>query len=71
RPCQGLFVCENCGYKANADFVGAQNIKKRFEDYMSSDGAVVEPALNLTAVKEPLPLVSSRVSQEAPFERWE
>jgi len=41
RPYQGLFICSNCGYKANADFVGAQNILKRFEEYISSNGAVV------------------------------
>lgn len=41
RPYQGLFKCENCGYQANADFVGAQNIKKRFEEYISSNGAIV------------------------------
>jgi len=41
RPYQGLFKCPNCGYQANADFVGAQNIKKRFEEYISSNGALV------------------------------
>jgi len=41
RPYQGLFVCNNCGYKANADFVGAQNILKRFGEYISSNGAAV------------------------------
>jgi putative transposase len=41
RPHQGLFVCPKCKYQANADFVSAQNIKKRFEDYMSSNGAIV------------------------------
>jgi len=41
RPHRGLFVCGNCKYQANADFVGAQNIKKRFEEYISSDGAGV------------------------------
>lgn len=51
RPYQGLFVCKNCGYQANADYVGAQNIKKRFEEYISSNGVVSEPALNLTIMK--------------------
>jgi len=41
RPYQGLFLCNNCNYQANADFVGPQNIKKRFEEYISSDGAGV------------------------------
>jgi IS605 OrfB family transposase len=41
RTYQGLFVCQKCGYQANADFVGAQNIKKRFEEYISSNGAVL------------------------------
>jgi len=41
RPYQGLFKCVNCGYQANADFVGAQNILKRFEEYISSNGVVV------------------------------
>jgi IS605 OrfB family transposase len=41
RPYQGLFICKSCGYTANADFVGAQNIKKRFEEYISSNGADV------------------------------
>lgn len=41
RPHQGLFVCSKCGYRANADFVGAQNIRKRFLEYISKDGAIV------------------------------
>ena len=45
RPYQGLFVCKTCGYRANADFVGAQNILKRFGDYMSSNGAAVNQPL--------------------------
>ena len=40
RPYQGIFVCE-CGYNANADFVGAQNIGKRAMDYMSIAGVPV------------------------------
>lgn len=66
RPYQGLFICENCEYQANADFVGTQNIKRKAEGYISESGAVCEPALNLTVMKEPLPLASSRVSQEVP-----
>jgi len=42
RRSQGLFKCKNCGYQVNADFNGAKNIKKRFEDYTSSNGALVQ-----------------------------
>jgi len=42
RKNQGLFICKNCGYQVNADFNGVKNIKKRFEDYMSSNGALVQ-----------------------------
>ena len=42
RKNQGLFICKNCGYQANADFNGVKNIEKRFEDYTSSDGALVQ-----------------------------
>jgi len=45
RPFQGLFTC-NCGYQANADFVGAQNIKRKAEEYISESGVVCEPAQN-------------------------
>lgn len=55
RPYQGLFTCE-CGYQANADFVGAQNILKRSWDYMSQFGAAVNQP-----VTEPF-----LVSSEAP-----
>ena len=50
RPYQGLFICENCGYQANADFVGAQNIKRKAEEYISKSGVVCEPALNSEGV---------------------
>jgi IS605 OrfB family transposase len=59
RVKQGLFVCKNCGYKVNADYNGAKNILKRFEDYMSSNGVVVEPTLNCSQ------------TTETPFDRWE
>lgn len=42
RRNQGLFKCKKCEYQVNADFNGAKNILKRFEDYMSSDGALVQ-----------------------------
>jgi IS605 OrfB family transposase len=29
RPYQGLFVCNSCGYQANADYNGAKNIAQR------------------------------------------
>ena len=45
RPYQGLFKCVNCGYQANADFVGAQNILKRFVEYISTNGAAVNQPL--------------------------
>ena len=45
RPYQGLFVCSKCKYQANADFVGALNILKRFEEYISSNGAAVSQPL--------------------------
>jgi putative transposase len=45
RPYQGLFVCPKCKYQANADFVGALNILKRFEEYISSNGAAVSQPL--------------------------
>lgn len=51
RPYQGLFICKSCGYQANADFVGAQNIKKKVEEYISENGAVCEPAQNSGEVK--------------------
>ena len=44
RPHQGLFVCK-CGYSANADFIGAQNIGKRAMDYMSIAGVHVNVPL--------------------------
>lgn len=60
RPYQGLFVCKKCGYQVNADYNGAKNIMKRgLETILSSNGAVVEPALNCSQ------------TTEAPFERWE
>jgi IS605 OrfB family transposase len=58
RVKQGLFICKNCGYKVNADYNGAKNILKRSLEYISKDGAVVEPALNCSQ------------TTEAPFERW-
>ena len=45
RPYQGLFVCKTCGYQANADFVGAQNILKRSLEYISKLGVVVNQPL--------------------------
>ena len=45
RPYQGLFVCKTCGYQANADFVGAQNILKRGLEYISKLGVVVNQPL--------------------------
>ena len=51
RPYQGLFVCKSCGYQANADFVGCQNIKKKVEEYISENGIVCEPVLNSGEVK--------------------
>ena len=47
RPYQSVFRCNSCGYEANADFVGAQNILKRFKDYMSLDGAAVNPLITI------------------------
>lgn len=41
RPYQGLFICPECGYQANADYVGAQNIKKKAEEYISESGAAL------------------------------
>lgn len=51
RPYQGLFVCKQCGYQGNADFVGYQNIKKKVEEYISENGVVCEPAQNFGEVK--------------------
>jgi len=42
RRNQGLFKCKRCEYQVNADFNGAKNIKNRFEDYMSSNGVMVQ-----------------------------
>jgi putative transposase len=52
RPHQGLFVCKNCGYRVNADYNGAKNILKRSLEYISKDGAAVEPALNCSLTTE-------------------
>lgn len=43
RKNQGLFVCKNCRYQANADFNAVKNIKKRSLGYMLKDGAVLLP----------------------------
>ena len=43
RPYQGLFRCPECGYECNADFNGAKNIKKRFLEQSSLNGAVLQP----------------------------
>jgi IS605 OrfB family transposase len=52
RVKQGLFVCKNCGYRVNADYNGAKNILKRSLEYISKDGAVVEPAQNCSLTTE-------------------
>lgn len=59
RPYQGLFICNNCGYQANADFNGSKNILKRAMDYMSTAGVSVD-----MPITEPF-----FVSSEAPSER--
>ena len=59
RPYQGLFICDNCGYQANADFNGSKNILKRAMDYMSTAGVSVD-----MPVTEPF-----LVSSEAPSDR--
>jgi len=59
RVHQGLFVCKKCGYRVNADYNGAKNILKRSLEYISKDGAVVEPALNCS------------LTTEAPCDSWE
>lgn len=41
RKSQSLFKCKKCGYQVNADFNGAKNIKKRFLEYISKNGASV------------------------------
>jgi len=66
RPKQAVFNCPNCDLKDfNADINGAINIAKKFLfRYILDRGVVNEPALNLTIMKEPLPLVSSGVSRE-------
>lgn len=47
RPHQGLFKCPSCGYTVNADYNGAQNIKKRFLEYISKDGASLTKPITL------------------------
>lgn len=59
RPYQGLFVCKNCNYQANADFVGAQNILKRFVEYSSANRAVVNQPLTGALTSEALERRSS------------
>jgi len=39
---QGLFICRNCGYQANADFNAVKNIRNRSLEYISEDGALVQ-----------------------------
>jgi len=41
RPSQGVFICEDCGYRINADVNGAKNILKRAQGYMLWVGAAV------------------------------
>lgn len=43
RPYQGLFTCKSCNYQCNADHNGAKNIKKRFLEQVSGNGAVLQP----------------------------
>jgi putative transposase len=45
RPYRGLFKCDGCGYRANADLVGARNILKRGLEYISELGAAVNRPL--------------------------
>jgi putative transposase len=43
RVNQGLFRCLSCGYQANADYVGATNIRDRALGYMPEVRAVLQP----------------------------
>jgi putative transposase len=64
RPYQGLFICKSCGYQANADFVGAQNIKRKAEEYISESGVVCEPTQNSEdRLSEKLPAIAGSSSQ--------
>ncbi|MHA1860263.1 MAG: zinc ribbon domain-containing protein, partial [Candidatus Asgardarchaeia archaeon] len=38
RPSQGIFICEDCGCKINADVSGAKNVLKRAMGYMLYPG---------------------------------
>ena len=50
RPHQGLFKCSACGYQANADWNGAQNIQKRFLEQASKNGAPLAEPITMQAV---------------------
>jgi putative transposase len=52
RPYQGLFLCNSCGYQANADYNGAKNIAQR--------GLEAIPLLDGVSLTEPITLESTK-----------
>ena len=56
RKHQGLFVCNNCNYKVNADYNASINILKMSLDYMSSNRA---PGLSPKIAQEAISTIKS------------